>query len=99
MLRVYLDLNRFILSQILEEYISLKQNTRSSMWGPLAIACGGTFIVWPILTYTQMMFDGRLSFPYQDVASGMMMMVCFFVFCGLLIAGMGLQLILNDHNH
>jgi len=99
MLRVYLDSYHSAHSQIVEEYISLSQKTRSSIWGPLAIAFGGTFIVWPILTYTQMMFDGRLSFPYQDVAPGMMMMVCVFVFCGLLIAGMGLQLILNDYNH
>ena len=69
------------------------------MWGPLAIATGGTFVVWPILVYVQMLYDGRLSFPYQDVAPGMMMMVCFFVFLGLLIASMGLQMILEDSNN
>ncbi len=76
----------------------MNQKTRSSIWGPLAIASGGTFVVWPILLYAQMLYDGRLSFPYQDVASGMMMIVSIFVFLGLLIASMGLQLILTDKN-
>lgn len=66
------------------------------MWGPLAIAFGGTFIVFPILKYTQLLFDGRLSFPYQDEATGWMAFVCLFVFLGLLVASMGLQLILED---
>jgi hypothetical protein len=67
------------------------------MWGPLAIASGGTFIVWPILFYAQMLFDGRLSFPYQDTAAGIIGMVSLFVFLGLLIASMGLQMILEDN--
>ena len=67
------------------------------MAGPLAIAFGGVFIVFPILSYIQMMFDGRLSFPYQETASGMMAMVCLFVFLGLLVASMGLQMILQDN--
>ena len=75
----------------------MNSKNRSSIWGPLAIAAGGTFVVWPILVYTQMLYDGRLSFPYQDAAAGMMAMVCLFVFLGLLIASMGLQLILADY--
>jgi hypothetical protein len=95
-LRVYLDSHHSIQNQILEEYSSLSQKGKSSIAGPLAIACGGVFIVFPILSYIQLMFDGRLSFPYQDTASGMMAMVCLFVFLGLLVASMGLQMILEE---
>jgi hypothetical protein len=86
------------LNSIVEERNSLNRKIKSGLWGPLAIATGGTFIVFSILSYVQMMYDGRLSFPYQDTAQGMLMMVCLFVFLGLLVASMGLQLILDDYN-
>jgi len=69
----------------------------SSLGGSLAIATGGTFIAFSVLSYLQMMYDGRLSYVYQNAAQGMLMMVCLFVFLGLLIASMGLQLILQEN--
>ena len=76
----------------------MSNGRKSSLWGPLAIATGGTFIVCPILLYTQLLFDGRLSFPYQNTAFVVIAMASFFVFFGLLIASRGLQLILDDYN-
>jgi hypothetical protein len=76
--------------------IYMSERKRPGFRGPLALAFGGTFIVFPILSYAQLLYDGRLSFPYQGAATGMMLFVCLFVFLGLLIGGMGLQMILED---
>lgn len=52
--------------------------------------------MFPLLSYAQLLYDGRLSFPYEGSAVGMMVWVCLITFLGLLIAGMGLQMILAD---
>ncbi|MGY5873588.1 MAG: hypothetical protein RTV72_15170 [Candidatus Thorarchaeota archaeon] len=79
----------------------MNKRNYSSPRGPMVIALGGTFVVYPILLYTQMLYDGRFSFPYgsQGEATLMMGFVCLFVFVGLLIASMGLQMILEDNNN
>jgi hypothetical protein len=74
----------------------MNQGKKLGLRGPLAIAFGGTFIVFPILSYSLLLYEGRLSFPYEGAATGMMLFVCIFVFFGLLIAGMGMQMILED---
>lgn len=74
----------------------MSQEKRLGFRGPIALALGGTFIVFPLLSYAQLLYDGRLSFPYEGSAVGMMVWVCLITFLGLLIAGMGLQMILAD---
>ncbi|KXH77123.1 MAG: hypothetical protein AM326_05720 [Candidatus Thorarchaeota archaeon SMTZ-45] len=74
----------------------MNQKKQVGFRGPLVLAVGGTFIVFPLLSYAQLLHDGRLSFPYEGAAMGMTLYVCLFVFLGLLIAGMGLEMILED---
>lgn len=64
--------------------------------GPITLALGGTFIVFPLLAYSLLLYEGRLSFPYSGAAYGMMLFVCTVVFLGLVIVGLGLQMILRD---
>ena len=74
------------------------QEKRSGLRGPLALALGGRFVVFPLLSYAQLAYEGRLSFPYEGAATGMMLYVCIFLFLGLFIAGIGLQMILEDNS-
>lgn len=74
----------------------MSQKRRAGLSGPLALAFGGTFVVFPMLFFSVQLYDGRLSFPYQEAVTGVMLFVCLFVFLGLWIAGMGLQMILED---
>lgn len=74
----------------------MSQGKRLDFRGSIALAFGGTFVVYPILSYALLLYEGLLSFPYEEAATGMMLFVCIFVFFGLLIAGMGLQMILED---
>lgn len=64
--------------------------------GPVALALGGAIIVFPFLGFVQLLYEGRLSFPYEGAATGMMLYVTVLTFFGLLIAGMGLQMIFED---
>jgi len=52
--------------------------------------------VFPFLGFAQLLYEGRLSFPYEGAATGMMLYVTIPTFFGLLVAGMGLQMILED---
>ncbi|MFX1579576.1 MAG: hypothetical protein ACFFBJ_07990 [Promethearchaeota archaeon] len=74
----------------------MSQENKLGLRGPVALALGGTFVVFPLLTYSLLLYDGRLSFPYSGAASGMMLFVCTVVFLGLMMVGMGLQMILRD---
>lgn len=74
----------------------VNQKRRLGIRGPLALALGGTFVVFPILSFALLLYDGRLSFPYQNTATGMLLYVSVLVFFGLLISGMGFQMILED---
>jgi len=76
--------------------LRMNQKIPLGLRGPLVLAAGGTFIVFPLLSYAQQLYDGRLSFPYEGAAMGMTLSVCLFVFLGFLIAGLGLEMILED---
>ena len=76
----------------------MNQEERLGLRGPLFLAVGGTFVVFSILAYSYLLFEGRLSWPYTGAASGMMLFVCTLVFLGLFILGMGQQMILRDSN-
>jgi hypothetical protein len=74
----------------------MNQEKRAGFRGPLALAFGGFFVTFPLLFFAQQLFDGRLSFPYREAAAAIIMFTSVFVFFGVLVAGVGLQMILED---
>jgi len=74
----------------------MSQEKRLGLRGPIFLALGGTFVVFALVAYSYLLFEGRLSWPYTGAASGMMLFVCVIVFLGLFVLGMGQQMIMKD---
>jgi len=74
----------------------MNQKKGFGLRGPVVLALGGAITVFPFLGFAQLLYEGRLSFPYEGAAMGMMLYVTILTFIGLLLAGMGLQMILED---
>ena len=64
--------------------------------GPFALAVGGTVMIFPLLFFFRELYAGHLTFPYQDAFNGVLTYTSLFFFMGLLLVGMGLQLIIRD---
>jgi hypothetical protein len=73
-------------------------STKKSMGllGPFDLAVGGTVMIFPLLYFFRELYAGRLTFPYEEAFNGALTYTCLFFFMGLLLVGMGLQLIIRD---
>ena len=75
---------------------SMSVEKQLGLRGPITLAVGGTFVVFSLLVYSYLLYEGSLSFPNTGNSLGIMLYVCSFVFFGLIFIGMGLQMILRD---
>lgn len=75
----------------------MTQKKRLGLSGPFAVAFGGSIALFPILTFAKLLYDGRLSWPYEATFQGMLFMTLMFVFFGLFLLALGIEIMLDDN--
>ncbi len=69
---------------------------RIGLVGPFALAVGGSIIIFLILEYFRLLYDGRLTFPYEESGQGITLFIGMFSLLGLFLVGLGLEMIIQD---
>ena len=72
------------------------QKKRLGFSGPFIFAIGGVFTLFPILSFEKLLLEGRLSWPYDSAFIGMSVWTLLFVFLGVFLVGLGIEIILES---
>ncbi|TFF95061.1 hypothetical protein EU546_03965 [Candidatus Thorarchaeota archaeon] len=62
--------------------------------GPCLVGIGGVVTILPILGFFQLLAEGRLTWPYGEMLTGVLVYVGAFVFLGFVLLGVGIEVIL-----
>ena len=72
------------------------QKKRLGLTGPFLLSLGGAFALFPILSFEKLLIEGRLSWPNDNAFIGMSAWTLIFVFLGLFLSGLGVEIILDN---
>ncbi|MFX0108341.1 MAG: hypothetical protein ACFE7R_08660 [Candidatus Hodarchaeota archaeon] len=73
----------------------MTQKKRLGFGGPFALGFGGAVVVFPILSFFLLLEERRLTWPNEG-GSEFILYACVFVFLGMALIGLGLELIIED---